>query len=204
MLTTGAMCAAFALAVVPASANPSTTWTATPNPANISAVVSGYTTLTAGTPLVCTQSTMQGSMYSAVGNPATVATFNGLSFGTSVSPCQTALGIATFVPSAPWHFLAVDYNPATGVASGYLADVYLRISAGISCVFTTAGKASATYRNSTGVLSVNSVPGELAVTSVTSGCGTTVTTATLPTFRGNYIIRISGTTTAPTLVGSNP
>ncbi|AYL40379.1 hypothetical protein CNQ36_33760 (plasmid) [Streptomyces fungicidicus] len=195
-------CLAFGLAVVPATANPSTSWTANPNPAAISGVNSGPTSLTAGVPLVCTQSSLQGSMFSAVGNPATVATLGTLTFGSTTSPCQSVLGGATFTPTAPWRFVAQDHNPATGVTTGYLEGVQLSVAVSF-CRFTTAGKASATYRSSTGVFSVNSVPGELAVTGAL-GCGTTITTSTLPVLKGNFLIKILGTSTAPTLTGSNP
>lgn len=201
-LMAGTMFVTFGLAVVPAFANPSTTWTANPNPAAISGVNSGYMSLTAGVPLVCTQYSVQGSMYSAGGNPATVATLGTLTFGSIASPCQSALGGASFTASAPWRFVARDYNPATGVTSGYLEGVQLRVAVS-ACQFTTMGKASATYRNSTGILSVNSVPGELAVISAL-GCGATITTGTLPVLRGNFLIKIFGTSTAPILVGSNP
>ncbi|MEV5886435.1 hypothetical protein AB0L74_27640 [Streptomyces sp. NPDC052020] len=198
----GAGTAAFAMAVAPASAVPSTVWTVTPSPTGFSAVNSGNIVLTANIPMTCTTSSASGTMASATGNPAAVASITAINFGTSSSPCTSVLGNVTTVPTTPWAVVAQDYNASTGVTTGYVNNVKAKVTAG-ACVFNVQGKATATYTNATGILAVASVSGELVVTSA-SGCGTVVTTATKPTFKGNYAVKVSGTTTIPKIVGSNP
>ncbi|MFF8596438.1 hypothetical protein ACF061_34410 [Streptomyces sp. NPDC015220] len=198
----GAGAAAFGIAVAPASANASTVWTVTPSPANFTATNSGNIVLTANLPMTCTTSSASGTMASATGNPATVASINAINFGTSASPCTSVLGNVTTVATTPWTVVAKDYNPTTGVTTGYVGNVQAKVTAG-ACAFTVKGTASGTYTNSTGILAVNSVSGELSVTSAT-GCGTVVTTSTKPTFKGNYAVKVTGTTTIPKIVGSNP
>ncbi|MBM7170060.1 hypothetical protein JQK87_16875 [Streptomyces sp. G44] len=198
----GAGAAAFAMAVAPASAVPSTVWTVTPSPANFTAVNSGNIVLTANIPMTCTTSGASGTMSSATGNPATVATINAINFGTSASPCTSVLGNVTTIATTPWTVVAQDYNASTGVTSGHIGNVKAKVTAG-ACVFTVQGKATGTYTNSTGVLAVTSVSGDLAVT-LASGCGTVVTTSTKPTFKGKYAVKVTGTNTIPTIVGSNP
>ncbi|MFD7710753.1 hypothetical protein ACFV6E_37870 [Streptomyces sp. NPDC059785] len=198
----GAGAAAFAMAVAPASAVPSTVWTVTPSPANFTATNVGNIVLTANIPMTCTTSTATGTMASTTGNPATVAQINAINFGTSASPCTSVLGNVTTTPTTPWTVVATDYNSSTGVTTGYIGGVNAKVTAG-ACVFTVTGKATGTYTNSTGILAVNSVSGDLTVASA-SGCGTVVTTSTKPTFKGNYKVVVTGTSTIPTIVGSNP
>ncbi|MEU3999149.1 hypothetical protein AB0E76_25555 [Streptomyces fungicidicus] len=196
----GAAAAAFGLAVAPASAVPSTVWTVTPSGA-YTATNSGNIVLTATIPMTCTTSGASGSMASTTGNPATVATINAINFGTATSPCTSVLGNVTTVAVTPWTVVAQDYTAATGVTKGYIGNVKANVTAG-ACKFTVTGKASATYTNSTGILAVSSVSGELAVSSPVN-CGTVVTTATKPIFKGNYAIKASNGS-IPTIVGSNP
>ncbi|MGW3586576.1 hypothetical protein [Streptomyces fungicidicus] len=196
----GAAAAAFGLAVAPASAVPSTVWTVTPSGA-YTATNSGNIVLTATIPMTCTTSGASGSMASTTGNPATVATINAINFGTAASPCTSVLGNVTTVAVTPWTVVAQDYTAATGVTKGYIGNVKANVTAG-ACKFTVTGKASATYTNSTGVLAVSSVSGELVVSSPVN-CGTVVTTATKPIFKGNYAIKASNDS-IPTIVGSNP
>ncbi|MEU6608584.1 hypothetical protein ABZ922_26590 [Streptomyces shenzhenensis] len=196
----GAAAAAFGIAVAPASAVPSTVWTVTPSPAAYTAANSGNIVLTANIPMTCTTSAASGTMQSTTGNPATVASIDAVTFGSSAAPCTSVLGNVTTVATAPWTVVGEDY--AAGVTTGYVGNVNAKVTAG-ACVFTVTGKASATYTNSTGILAVNSVSGDLAVASA-SGCGTVVTTSTKPTFKGNYAVKVSGTSTIPTIVGSNP
>ncbi|AYL35930.1 MULTISPECIES: hypothetical protein [Streptomyces] len=196
----GAAAAAFGLAVAPASAVPSTVWTVTPSGA-YTATNSGNIVLTATIPMTCTTSGASGSMASTTGNPATVATINAINFGTATSPCTSVLGNVTTVAVTPWTVVAQDYTAATGVTKGYIGNVKANVTAG-ACKFTVTGKASATYTNSTGILAVSSVSGELVVSSPVN-CGTVVTTATKPIFKGNYAIKASNGS-IPTIVGSNP
>ncbi|QKW00334.1 hypothetical protein [Streptomyces sp. NA02536] len=196
----GAAAAAFGLAVAPASAVPSTVWTVTPSGA-YTATNSGNIVLTATIPMTCTTSGASGSMASTTGNPATVATINAINFGTAASPCTSVLGNVTTVAVTPWTVVAQDYTAATGVTKGHIGNVKANVTAG-ACKFTVTGKASATYTNSTGVLAVSSVSGELVVSSPVN-CGTVVTTATKPIFKGNYAIKASNGS-IPTIVGSNP
>ncbi|MFC8969578.1 hypothetical protein [Streptomyces sp. NPDC057094] len=198
----GAAAAAFGLAIGPSSAVPSTVWTVNPTPSSFTATNSGNIVLTANIPMTCTTSSASGTMASATGNPATVASISAINFGTSGAPCTSVLGNVTTVATTPWTVVAQDYTAATGVTKGYIGNVNATITVG-ACVFKVVGKASATYTNSTGILAVNSVSGELTVTTAT-GCGTVVTTSTKPTFKGNYAVKVKNTTTIPTIVGSNP
>ncbi|MFI8202353.1 hypothetical protein [Streptomyces sp. NPDC085937] len=197
-----AAAAALALTAGTASAAPSTVWTVSPSPAAFTAVNVGNIVLTATIPMTCTASNASGTMASTTGNPATVAAINTMAFGTSGAPCTSVLGNVTTVAVTPWDVVATDYTASTGVTKGYIGNVKANVSAGV-CKFTVSGKASATYTNSTGVLAVSSVAGELTVTNPVN-CGAIVTTSTKPTFKGNYAVKVAGTTTIPTIVGSNP
>ncbi|MEU4881003.1 hypothetical protein ACH4NV_10430 [Streptomyces althioticus] len=197
-----AAAAALALTAGTASAAPSTVWTVSPSPAAFQATNVGNIVLTATIPMTCTASNASGTMASTTGNPATVAAINTMNFGSSGAPCTSVLGNVTTVAVTPWDVVAVDYNASTGVTTGYIGNVTANVKAGV-CTFTVSGKASATYTNSTGVLAVNSVAGELAVSNPVN-CGAIVTTSTKPTFKGNYAVKVSGTSTIPTIVGSNP
>ncbi|WP_217143662.1 hypothetical protein [Streptomyces sp. AC627_RSS907] len=201
-VVTGAGAAAFGMAVATASAVPSTTWTVTPSPTNFTATNSGNIVLTANIPMTCTTSSASGTMQSATGNPATVANINAINFGTSGSPCTSVLGNVTTTAITPWTVVVHDYTASTGVTKGHVGNVKAKVTAG-ACVFNVEGQASGTYTNSTGILAVNSLSGELKVTSA-SGCGTVVTTSTKPTFKGNYAVKVAGTSTIPKIVGSNP
>ncbi|MCP3765610.1 MULTISPECIES: hypothetical protein [unclassified Streptomyces] len=199
----GAATAAFGLTAAPASAVPSTTWTVTPS-GSYTATNSGNIVLTATIPMTCTTSSASGSMASATGNPATVASISAINFGTAASPCTSVLGNVTTVATVPWTVVAQDYTAATGVTKGYVGNVKAVVTAG-ACKFTVTGKASATYTNSTGILAVNSVSGDLAVSSSPApvNCGSVVTTTTKPIFKGNYAIKASNGT-IPKIVGTNP
>lgn len=197
-----AAAAALALTAGTASAAPSTVWTVSPSPASFTAVNTGNIVLTATIPMTCTASNASGTMASTTGNPANVAAISTMNFGTSGAPCTSVLGNVTTVAVTPWSVVAVDYNSATGVTTGYVGNVKANVSAGV-CKFTVSGKALATYTNSTGILAVNSVAGELTVSNPVN-CGAVVTTSTKPTFKGNYAVKVAGTTTIPTIVGSNP
>jgi hypothetical protein len=199
----GAAAAAFGLTVGPASAVPSTTWTVTPT-GSYTATNSGNIVLTATIPMTCTTSGASGTMSSATGNPATVATINAINFGTSTSPCTSVLGNVTTVAVTPWTVVAQDYTASTGVTKGYVGNVKANVTAG-ACKFTVTGKASATYTNATGILDVNSVSGDLVVSSSPApvNCGSVVTTATKPIFKGKYAIKASNGA-IPQIVGSNP
>ncbi|GGZ32903.1 hypothetical protein [Streptomyces poonensis] len=195
----GTAVAAFGLTVGSAAAVPSTVWTVTPT-GTCTATNSGNLVLVVGTPMTCTKSTASGTVSNAVGNPAPVATLNDVAIGTAASPCTSVIGNFTITPKLPWVFRAADHNPSTGVTTGWVDQIQATLSAG-ACEFTVAGKASATYTDSTGILAVNSVAGELAVSSSPApvNCGALVTTATKPTFKGNY--QLSGRFQ---IVGSQP
>ncbi|MFI1416604.1 hypothetical protein ACH4VX_01210 [Streptomyces sp. NPDC020731] len=201
----GAATAAFGLTLSPASAVPSTVWTVTPSPAEFTATNVGNIVLTATIPMTCTTSGASGTLQSNTGNPATVANINAINFGTSGSPCTSVLGNVTTVAVTPWTVVAQDYTASTGVTKGYIGNVKANVTAG-ACKFTVLGKATSTYTNSTGVLAVSSVAGDLTVSSNPApvNCGAVVTVNTKPTFKGNYAVKVKGTSTIPTIVGSNP
>jgi hypothetical protein len=197
-----AAASALGLAAAPSSAVPSTVWTVNPSPAAFKAVNVGNIVLTATIPMTCTTSNAAGTMASATGNPGDVADITTMNFGASGSPCTSVLGNVTTTSITPWDVIAVDYNSSTGVTKGHIGNVKANVTAG-ACKFTVTGKASATYTNSTGVLAVNSTAGELTVTNPVN-CGAIVTTATKPTFKGNYAVTVASTGAIPTIVGSNP
>ncbi|CAM5660188.1 Secreted protein OS=Streptomyces tendae OX=1932 GN=GUR47_10335 PE=4 SV=1 [Streptomyces tendae] len=197
-----AAASALGLAAVPSSAVPSTVWTVNPSPASFQATNVGNIVLTATIPMTCTVSTAAGTMASATGNPGDVADITTMNFGASGSPCTSVLGNVTTTSVTPWDVIAQDYTASTGVTKGYVGNVKANVTAG-ACKFTVTGKASGTYTNSTGVLAINSTAGELVVTNPVN-CGAVVTTATKPTFKGNYAVKKAGTTVIPTIVGSNP
>ncbi|MEU3682889.1 hypothetical protein AB0E99_18390 [Streptomyces sp. NPDC030592] len=197
-----AAASALGLAAAPSSAAPSTVWTVTPSPANFQATNVGNIVLTATIPMTCTVSNAAGTMASTTGNPGDVADITTMNFGASGSPCTSVLGNVTTTSVTPWDVVAVDYDAATGVTKGYVGNVKANVTAG-ACKFTVTGKASGTYTNSTGVLAISSTAGELVVTNPVN-CGAIVTTATKPTFKGNYAVRVAGSSVIPTIVGSNP
>ncbi|NEA47245.1 hypothetical protein [Streptomyces sp. SID10815] len=198
----GAGTAALGIAVVPASANPSTVWTVSPPAAGFTAVNSGNITMTFNIPVTCTASSASGTLTGGNGNPAKVGSVGAVTIGTITSPCSTILGNITITATTPWSIVAQDYDPSTGVTTGHVGDISAKAVLG-ACFFTVAGKASSSYDNSTGVLAVNSVPGELTVASATN-CGTLVTTSTKPTFKGDYLVKVKGTSTVPKITGSHP
>ncbi|MFC8172819.1 hypothetical protein ACFUJ0_07590 [Streptomyces sp. NPDC057242] len=201
----GGASAALALAISPATAVPSTVWTVSPAPSPIaaSATNTGNIVLSVnGIAMTCTQSTASASLFNATGNPATVASISAIAFGASGSPCTSVLGNVTTVATTPWTIVAQDYNASTGITSGYVGNVDAKVTVG-ACVFRVTGKASGTYQNSTGKLTVNSVAGELTVVSSTS-CGAAVPVGAKPLFKGAYLVKKTGTTTIPQIVGSNP
>ncbi|MDV9190404.1 hypothetical protein R6L23_19665 [Streptomyces sp. SR27] len=199
----GAASAAFVLAVSPASAVASTVWTVNPTPASFTAANSGNIVLSVnGIAMTCTKSNASGTMQSATGNPATVGSISSIAFGASGAPCTSVLGNVTTVPTTPWTIVAQDYTAATGVTKGYVGNVDATVTVG-ACVFRVTGKASSTYTNSTGKLAVASTSGELNVVSSTN-CGSAVPVGAKPLFTGAYLAKVSGTSTIPTIVGSNP
>ncbi|MER8036317.1 hypothetical protein [Streptomyces hydrogenans] len=199
----GAASAAFALAVSPASAVASTVWTVTPSPANFTALNSGNIVLSVnGIAMTCTKSNAGGTMQSATGNPATVGSISTMVFGAPGVPCTSVLGTVVATPTLPWAVKVFDYTAATGVSKGYIDNVDATVTAG-ACNFRVTGKASGTYTNSTGKLAVSSTAGELTVVSATN-CGGAVPVGAKPTFKGDYLVKVGGTTTIPKIVGSNP
>ncbi|MER5965735.1 hypothetical protein [Streptomyces sp. NPDC002057] len=199
----GAASAAFALAAAPASAVPSTVWTVNPTPSSFTATNTGNVVLSVnGIAMTCTKSNAAGSMASATGNPATVASISSIAFGASGAPCTSVLGNVTTVAATPWTVVAQDYTAGTGVTKGYVGNVDATVTVG-ACVFRVTGKASGTYTNSTGKLAVASTSGELTVVS-SSNCGSAVPVGAKPLFTGAYLVKKTGTTTIPTIVGSNP
>ncbi|MFD5650769.1 MULTISPECIES: hypothetical protein [unclassified Streptomyces] len=197
-----AAASALGLAAAPSSAVPSTVWTVNPSPAEFEAVNVGNIVLIATIPMTCTVSTADGTMESTTGNPGNVAGIDTMNFGTAGAPCSSVLGNITTTSVTPWSVVAEDYDASTGVTTGYVGDVEANVSAG-ACSFTVKGQASATYTNSTGILAVDSVAGELAVSNPVN-CGAIVTEDTQPTFQGDYAVTEKETGVIPTIVGSNP
>ncbi|MER5883274.1 hypothetical protein ABT160_05560 [Streptomyces sp. NPDC001941] len=202
-IVAGAATASFALATGPALAVPSTVWTVNPSPASFTATNSGNIVLSVnGIAMTCTTSGASGTMASATGNPAVVASISAINFGTAGTPCTSVLGNVTTVPTTPWTINAADYTAATGTTKGYVGNIVADVTVG-ACKFRVTGKASGNYVNSTGKLSVASTSGELIVSNSTN-CGSAVPNGAKPIFTGAYLVKKTGTTTIPTIVGSNP
>ncbi|WP_436739376.1 hypothetical protein [Streptomyces sp. BBFR102] len=202
-LVAGAATAAIGLTAGTASAVPSTVWTVSPSPADFTAANSGNIVLSVnGIAMTCTTSGASGTMQSATGNPATVANINAINFGAGGSPCTSVLGNVTTVATVPWTVVAADYDAATQVTTGHVGNIDADVTVG-ACKFRVTGKASSTYTNSTGALAVSSASGDLTVVSSTN-CGAAVPVGASPTFKGTYLVKQTGTSVIPTIVGSNP
>ncbi|MFD6461975.1 hypothetical protein, partial [Streptomyces roseolus] len=192
--------AACLLAVPPATAAPSTVRTVTPS-GGFTAVNSGNVVLSVnGLALPCGRSTASGRVHDATGNPAPVAVIDTLVFGAPGAPCATPLGPMTVTPVTPVPVLAQDHS--AGVTRGYVGNVDLKVTAG-ACAFRVTGKASSTYANATSAFAVDSLAGELTVVS-SAGCGMFVPVGSRPTFKGTYLVTMTGTTTGPAIVGTHP
>lgn len=153
-----------------------TTWTVRPGGA-ITAKA-GKTSLTdtrTGTTATCGSVTASGTLKSGSGLSGTgIGSFSAVSFRNCTGP----LGI-TFTLRAtdlPWHINLTSYNPTTGVVTGTISHVQLKLSAP-SCSATIDGTSSLasngvikfTYTNRTHVLKPLSNGGNLHVFAV-SGC----------------------------------
>ncbi|OIV36035.1 hypothetical protein BIV57_18455 [Mangrovactinospora gilvigrisea] len=195
-----------AIVTAPAMATAATTWTVGPNPSETYSASSPTTTLTDNGFTITCASTASGTLASATGNPAQVGTIDNVTF----TGCTSILGsasVSNLPPSstdAQWTINGSDYNASTGVTTGNIGNIKNVAVTAASCQFTVGGKASGTYTNSSGVLAVNSVSGDLTISGVTAGCAGLVSNGDSPTFVGNYTVFTpsGGTTTHPTITGS--
>ncbi|MFF9148040.1 hypothetical protein ACF1BN_24625 [Streptomyces sp. NPDC014861] len=204
-----AAAAALALTAAPASAVPSTVWTVTPNPANITAVNSGNAVLMIelvkgnGIAVTCSRTALSGGLRNATGNPATVGAVDTLALGAPGAPCTSVLGRVTFAPAAlPWPVVAEDHHTSTGTTRGHLAGVDLRGTMG-ACVFRVRGRLPLTHTNATGGLTLASATGDLTVVSQ-NGCGDAAPVGAGLILRADHLVKATGTALAPTIVGSHP
>ncbi|MFC7217699.1 hypothetical protein ACFQLX_05860 [Streptomyces polyrhachis] len=187
----------------PASAAPfpATTWKVTPTsptPLPVKMTNSGNVVWTLGAfQLTCTSATVTGSFIGATGNPAQIGTFTAGTWGPT---CTSPLGPFSLVHVGGWKIWAKSYDPVTGVTDGYINNVTLNWTGG-SMKFTVIGKMSVKYTNSTGALAVTPLPGELSVINPVN-CGALFTTATKPTLKATYLVKVTNTTTIPKIVGS--
>ncbi|MFE5732128.1 hypothetical protein ACFQ7A_14635 [Streptomyces sp. NPDC056528] len=204
----GAAAAAFVLAAAPASAAPSTVWTVNPSPVGFSAANSANAVVLIelaegnGIAVVCSKSALSGSLRSTTGNPATVGTLDAVAFGAPGAPCSSLLGAMSFVATTPWTLVARDYDASTGVTGGHLGDVDIRVT-WAACVFRARGTIPATYTNATGRLSADGTAGGLTVVSQ-SHCGDAAPVGAGLVVKADYLLKKTGTTTVPTIVGSRP
>ncbi|MCZ0982786.1 hypothetical protein O1L60_38330 [Streptomyces diastatochromogenes] len=198
----GATTASCVLTVAPAQAAPSTVWTVSPSPAGVSLTNSVNLRLSVnGIAMTCTKSNGAATLRSTTGNPATAGRITSIAFGAAGAPCTTVLGNITLVPTAPWTFVAQDHTASTGVTQGYIGDIDMKLSVG-AMVFRVQGKASATYTNATGRLTVENTVGELPITeSANSGAAFPVGASLL--IKGDYLVKPTGTTAFMTIVGTN-
>ncbi|MFC7217695.1 hypothetical protein ACFQLX_05840 [Streptomyces polyrhachis] len=206
-VTAGVGAAALVFAT-PASATPfpAATWTVTPaspSPLPVKGINTGNVVLTAGSiQLTCTAATATGTIASTTGNPGQLGTITTSTWGPT---CTSPLGPVSVVHVGGWKLWGSTYDPAvgSGTTAGYLNTITANVTAG-ACKFTVIGKASGKYTNSTGALAVNSLAGELSVAASPApvGCGAVITTATKPTFKGTYLVKVTNTTTIPKIVGS--
>ncbi|MFJ5934802.1 hypothetical protein [Streptomyces sp. NPDC093071] len=202
-VTAGAVTSALVLTAAPASAAPSTVWTVGPSPVGVSLSNGANIVMSVnGIAWTCTKSTATAALRSATGNPATVGTVGSLSFAAAGAPCSSVLGNITLVPATPWTFVAQDHTAATGVTKGHLGDVDMKLTVGAT-VFRVRGKASATYTNATGKLSVDSFAGELPIVESLNG-GSAFPVGAGLLLKADYLVKKTGTTVVPTIVGSQP
>ncbi|MFD7426053.1 hypothetical protein ACIQM0_17615 [Streptomyces sp. NPDC091387] len=187
-VTTGVASAAVVLGAVPSMALAATTWTVSPNPAPFTAVSTNTVLSVSGIPLTCPTASAAGSAFSATGNPATVGNITSASFGTTSSPCTSALGpvtpVATTTPA--WQLVAQDYT--SGVTTGYIKNIQAKLTV-LTCTFNVTGEVNAKYTNSTKKLSVsNSSAHQLTVSGATAACAGIVANGAHPTFTGDYSV----------------
>ncbi|GGR34489.1 hypothetical protein [Streptomyces roseolus] len=207
-VATAAAAAACVLAVPPATAAPSTVWTVTPSPVGVSAANTANVVMMIelvpgnGIAIACSRSSFSGSLRSATGNPATVGTLHAVAFGAPGAPCTSVLGHVTFAPATPWAIAARDHTASTGVTQGHLGDVDLRGTVG-ACTFRVRGQLPATYTNATGKLAVTGTTGGLTVVSQ-AGCGDAAPVGASLIITADYLVRTTGTTLAPAIVGTHP
>ncbi|HEY9330784.1 MAG TPA: hypothetical protein VIS09_21505 [Streptomyces sp.] len=184
-VATGVASAAVVLSATQAMAFPATTWTVT---GGAFTAVSTNTVLSVnGLPLTCPTAGAAGSATSATGNPATVGSITSATFGTTASPCTSALGpvtpIATTSPA--WQLVAEDYT--SGVTSGYIKNIQAKLTV-LTCTFNVTGEVNAKFTNSTRKLGVSNSTRQLTVSTATAGCAGIVAVGDHPTFTGDYAV----------------
>ncbi|MFG2404541.1 hypothetical protein ACGFR8_09465 [Streptomyces brevispora] len=186
-VATGVASVAVVLGATQAMAIPATTWTVTPNPAPFTAVSTNTVLSVSGIPLTCPTASASGSAFSATGNPATIGNITSATFGTTASPCTSALGpvtpIATTTPA--WQLVAEDY--ASGVTKGYIKNIQAKLTV-LTCTFNVTGEVNATYTNSTKKLAVSNSTRQLTVSGATAACAGIVANGAHPTFTGTYSV----------------
>ncbi|MEW1901306.1 hypothetical protein [Streptomyces sp. NPDC086147] len=199
----GAAAAALVLTAAPASAVPSTVWTVTPSPVAFSAKNAANLAISInGVAITCTTSSASGTLQSSAGNPATVGVISSIAFGAPGTPCTSVLGNMSMVPTTPWTIVARDHTAATGVTKGHVGGIDIKLTWG-ACVFRVRGTSSSTYTNATGKLSVAGVAGELPVVASTN-CGAAMPVGASLLLKADLLLKKTGTTTVPTIVGTNP
>ncbi|MFD0022602.1 hypothetical protein [Streptomyces sp. NPDC058382] len=187
-VATGVAAVAVVLGSTQAMAIPATTWTVAPNPAPFTAVSTNTVLSVSGIPLTCPTAGASGSAFSATGNPATVGNITAANFGTSASPCTSALGPVTPVAttSPAWQLVAQDYT--SGVTTGYIKNIQAKLTV-LTCTFNVTGEVDAKYTNSTKKLAVsNSSAHQLTVSGATAACAGIVANGAHPTFTGDYTV----------------
>ncbi|MFJ4868177.1 hypothetical protein [Streptomyces sp. NPDC088757] len=202
-VTAGVVASALVLTAAPASAAPSTVWTVGPSPVGVSLTNGANIVMSVnGITWTCTKSAATATLRSATGNPATVGTIGSIAFAAAGAPCSSVLGNITLTPTTPWTFVAQDHTAGTGVTKGYVGDIGMKLTIGAT-VFRVRGRASATYTNSTGRLVVDNTATELPITESING-GTAFPVGAGLLIKATYLVKKTGTTTVPTIVGSNP
>ncbi|MQS38744.1 hypothetical protein [Streptomyces katsurahamanus] len=204
-LTATAAAAALALAGAPALAAP-TVWTVGPNSPQTFSALSTNTVLNLnGIPLTCPTATAGGTMFSATGNPGHIANISSAAFGSSANPCTSPVGpvqpIADTTP--PWQLKGTAYNATTGTTTGFISGINASLTV-LTCTFDVIGEVNATYRNSTGVLTVsNNATRQLTVANASAGCAGIAANGDHPTFNASYRVSTpAGGSGRPTVVGT--
>ncbi|MFI6649340.1 hypothetical protein ACIBI8_17230 [Streptomyces sp. NPDC050529] len=201
----GAAAVALNIAVTPAMAAP-TSWTVGPTTPAAFGANSTDTVFKLGyIPMTCPVLPVRGSLFSATGSPGYVGKVTSMVFGSSGSPCTTALGTVTPLAdvSTPWKIMATEYHAGTGVTSGYVTGVEIRFTV-LTCSGRIAGELAMTYTSSTGVMALTGAPDhQLLFTDTTPACKGLWADGEVATLTANLgVVTPAGGVVHPAITGS--
>jgi hypothetical protein len=194
----GAVSAAVAIAAAPAVAATTYTVTAGSAAAGTKVNFTGKTTgaapqvhfndTTAAQRLTCASGTAKGFTTTGSARPAAgLATITGAAF--KLNNCTGPGGLALFVTgSGAWKLNATGYNATSGTTTFTVANIAAHVASadGVTCTFDVTGTATATYKNSTQVLSVKPANSTLTLSNLHNSCFGLLNDGDHATFQANY------------------